>query len=50
MARHALSNLLGGITHFYGQPVMESVPDGPIVYAEERELVTAVPSRSFFPR
>lgn len=47
-AQAALSNMLGGIGYFYGsslvrigEKVVESFPT---------ELLTAVPSRSFFPR
>ena len=50
MAKHALSNLLGGITHFHGRPVVQMTPTSQPYEPEERSLVTGVPSRSFFPR
>ena len=50
MAKHALSNLLGGITHFHGRPVVQMSPTSQPYEPEERSLVTGVPSRSFFPR
>ena len=56
MARHAISNLLGGITYFHGRSVVQiasaiNTPGAPKAQPSElRSLITAVPSRSFFPR
>lgn len=54
MARHAISNLLGGITYFHGKSMIQVPSDLPgspqVVAGPERSLVTGVPSRSFFPR
>lgn len=49
-AKAALSNLLGGISYFYGSSLVQSrYVAAPIKYWEAA-LYTAVPSRSFFPR
>lgn len=46
----ALSNMLGGMGHFYGQSVVQSAyNEYPLLYPPGA-LFTAVPSRSFFPR
>ena len=44
-----LSNMLGGLGYFYGQPRI-GLPDGRVVNGYPAALFTAVPSRSFFPR
>lgn len=47
--KYSLSNLLGGISYFYGdsQRILE---DGQIVSTESRGLFTDIPSRTTFPR
>lgn len=47
-AQAALSDLLGGVGYFHGHSLVQS-PGGPVAGAEAA-LLTAVPSRSFFPR
>ncbi|CAI8052463.1 Mannosyl-oligosaccharide glucosidase GCS1 [Geodia barretti] len=49
-ARAAFSNLIGGISYFFGQSkVISRDLDEPVDYWPA-ELYTGVPSRSFFPR
>lgn len=49
-AQSALSNMVGGIGHFYGKSlVMSEEMERPVEYWPAH-LLTAVPSRSFFPR
>uniref|UniRef100_A0A8C2JAL6 Mannosyl-oligosaccharide glucosidase n=1 Tax=Cyprinus carpio TaxID=7962 RepID=A0A8C2JAL6_CYPCA len=49
-AKAALSNMLGGMGYFFGQSVVQSAyNEHPVLYPEG-PLLTAVPSRSFFPR
>lgn len=50
MAKAALSNLLGGITYFYGPGLQWTMDRKEIVETEPYELFTDVPSRSTFPR
>ena len=47
-ARAALSNLVGGIGYFHGSS--QVAVGGHTVQGPAQELLTAVPSRSFFPR
>ncbi|NXY88277.1 MOGS glucosidase, partial [Alcedo cyanopectus] len=49
-AQAALSELLGGLGYFHGQPLLQAVPGERPVPGPETGLLTAVPSRSFFPR
>jgi mannosyl-oligosaccharide glucosidase len=49
-AQAALSNLLGGIGHFYGNSIVQRSPSTPPAPAPPSELLCTVPSRSFFPR
>ncbi|XP_076812485.1 mannosyl-oligosaccharide glucosidase-like [Clavelina lepadiformis] len=49
-AKAALSNMIGGIGYFYGQSVVQSVYQSAPVLNWDAPLLTAVPSRSFFPR
>ena len=46
----ALSNMLGGIGYFYGNSIVRSRHTAEPVKYWEAPLLTAVPSRSFFPR
>lgn len=59
VARSAVSNLLGGLSYFYGASLVHdpSAPargargsSGASVFAPAHALLTCVPSRSFFPR
>ena len=49
-AKAALSNLIGGIGHFYGHSYVQSEYQSQPVKNWDAHLITAVPSRSFFPR
>ena len=49
MAKAALSNLLGGIGYFYGRSQV-ALPGGRVAWSAPAGLLTAVPSRPFFPR
>ncbi|NXS64467.1 MOGS glucosidase, partial [Brachypteracias leptosomus] len=49
-AQAALSDLLGGVGYFHGRPLVQSARGEPPVPGAESGLLTAVPSRSFFPR
>ncbi|XP_025902952.1 mannosyl-oligosaccharide glucosidase [Nothoprocta perdicaria] len=49
-AQAALSNLLGGVGYFHGRSVLQAEHAEEPVLSAEAELLTAVPSRSFFPR
>ena len=50
LARYALSNLVGGVGYWYGNQVWQMRPDQPPQYTADGTLLSAVPSRSFFPR
>lgn len=50
VAKAALSNMLGGVGYFYGQSVVRSRYNREPVLYWKSALMTAVPSRSFFPR
>eukprot|EP00123_Amoebidium_parasiticum_P020333 comp4778_c0_seq1/m.912 comp4778_c0_seq1/g.912 ORF comp4778_c0_seq1/g.912 comp4778_c0_seq1/m.912 type:complete len:828 (-) comp4778_c0_seq1:179-2662(-) len=50
-AQYAFSNLIGGVGYFYGSSKVIGHADGPEVLEQPKApLLTAVPSRSFFPR
>uniref|UniRef100_A0A8C5WJS2 Mannosyl-oligosaccharide glucosidase n=1 Tax=Leptobrachium leishanense TaxID=445787 RepID=A0A8C5WJS2_9ANUR len=49
-AQAALSNMLGGMGHFYGSSLVQSQHNAEPVPYPAAPLFTAVPSRSFFPR
>ncbi|XP_071828540.1 mannosyl-oligosaccharide glucosidase-like isoform X2 [Apostichopus japonicus] len=50
VAKAALSNMLGGVGYFYGNSLVQSIYNKEPVPYWEAALMTAVPSRSFFPR
>ncbi|XP_072026671.1 mannosyl-oligosaccharide glucosidase-like [Amphiura filiformis] len=50
VAKAAMSNLLGGIGYFYGKSIVKSQYNSDPVQYWASPLLTAVPSRSFFPR
>ncbi|GMF14784.1 unnamed protein product [Phytophthora lilii] len=50
-AKAAFSNLIGGTGYFYGSSLVQHDPENPeVVESPVKPLLTAVPSRSFFPR
>lgn len=49
-ARAALSNMLGGVGYFHGSGLVQGPGDEVPRLTEPASLLTAVPSRSFFPR
>ncbi|CAH0477941.1 unnamed protein product [Peronospora belbahrii] len=50
-AKAAFSNLIGGTGYFYGTSLVQHDPEKPdVVESPMKPLLTAVPSRSFFPR
>ncbi|XP_067124411.1 mannosyl-oligosaccharide glucosidase [Centruroides vittatus] len=49
-AQAIFSNLIGGISYFYGSSLVQSKYNKEPVEYREAPLYTAVPSRSFFPR
>jgi mannosyl-oligosaccharide glucosidase len=49
VAKAALSNLLGGVGYFYGSSEV-ALPGGRTARSAPAGLLTAVPSRPFFPR
>lgn len=49
-AKAALSNMVGGIAHFYGHSLVQSEYQSSPVASWDSHLLTAIPSRSFFPR
>jgi len=49
-AKHALSNLIGGIGYFHGKSIVRAGGEPKPRLYWESALYTAVPSRSFFPR
>ena len=49
VAKAALSNLLGGVGYFYGRSQV-ALPGGRTAWSARAGLLTAVPSRPFFPR
>ncbi|CAI5741675.1 unnamed protein product [Hyaloperonospora brassicae] len=50
-AKAAFSNLIGGTGYFYGSSLVQHDPEKPeVVESAVKPLLTAVPSRSFFPR
>ena len=50
VAKAVVSNLLGGIGYFYGKSIVKSKYNSEPVEYWAAPLLTAVPSRSFFPR
>lgn len=55
MAQFAISNLIGSITYFYGDTIQAVIKPGEtkptsLIKTSPGELLTGVPSRSFFPR
>lgn len=49
IARAGLSNLIAGVSFFYGDTVQRT-PDGSLRHTREGSLLTAIPGRSYFPR
>ena len=49
IARAGLSNLMAGVSFFYGDTVQRT-PDGSLRHTREGSLLTAIPGRSYFPR
>ena len=50
VSKYALSNMLGGIGYWYGSSLVDVDNDGTQVELWKAPLLSAVPSRSFFPR
>eukprot|EP01083_Nonionella_stella_P004423 12790_1 len=50
LAHYALSNLVGGVGYWYGNQIWQLRPNDPPGYTPDMMLLSAVPSRSFFPR
>merc|ERR1712099_94595 len=50
LAHYALSNLIGGVGYWYGNQIWQMRPNHPPQYTPDMTLLSAVPSRSFFPR
>merc|ERR1719410_3368465 len=50
LAHYALSNLLGGIGYWSGNQIFQKSPKQAPMYTADMTLLSAVPSRSFFPR
>ena len=49
IARAGLSNLIAGVSFFYGDTIQRT-PDGSLRHTHEGSLLTAIPGRSYFPR
>jgi len=50
LVRCALSNLVGGIGYWHGNQIWQMRPEQPPQFTADMELLSATPSRSFFPR
>uniref|UniRef100_A0A5S6QN71 Mannosyl-oligosaccharide glucosidase n=1 Tax=Trichuris muris TaxID=70415 RepID=A0A5S6QN71_TRIMR len=50
VGKHALSNMLGSISYFHGDAVVQSVYNSAPVLYSPLELFSTIPSRPFFPR
>ena len=49
VSKYALSNMMGGIGYWYGSSLIDT-GDGKLIESWDAPLLSAVPSRSFFPR